>query len=44
MVHLHMKVFQIMKNAILITIGNPINSIVSAAWQRSHPLYLFDQI
>ncbi|TXK86047.1 YesL family protein [Paenibacillus sp. N3.4] len=28
MVHLHMKILQIMKNAILITIGNPINSIV----------------
>jgi len=28
MVHLHMKVLQIVKNSILITIGNPINSIV----------------
>lgn len=28
MVHLHMKILQILKNAILITIGNPINSIV----------------
>ncbi|NQX68148.1 DUF624 domain-containing protein [Paenibacillus alba] len=28
MVHLHMKIFQILKNSILITIGNPINSIV----------------
>ena len=28
LVHLHMKIFQIVKNAILITIGNPINSIV----------------
>lgn len=28
MVHLHMKVLQIVKNAILITIGNPINSIM----------------
>ncbi|MEW9698511.1 YesL family protein [Paenibacillus sp. SI8] len=28
MVHLHMKIFQIFKNSILITIGNPINSIV----------------
>jgi uncharacterized membrane protein YesL len=28
MVHLHMKVLQIIKNAILITIGNPINSIM----------------
>lgn len=28
MVHLHMKVLQILKNAVLITIGNPINSIV----------------
>ncbi|OCT11965.1 hypothetical protein A8709_29325 [Paenibacillus pectinilyticus] len=27
-VHLHMKIFQIVKNSILITIGNPINSIV----------------
>jgi uncharacterized membrane protein YesL len=28
MVHLHMKIFQIIKNSILITIGNPINSVV----------------
>lgn len=28
MVHLHMKVLQIVKNSILITIGNPINSVV----------------
>ncbi|NEW08730.1 DUF624 domain-containing protein [Paenibacillus sp. SYP-B3998] len=28
LVHLHMKILQIVKNAILITIGNPINSIV----------------
>ncbi|SDO27102.1 Uncharacterized membrane protein YesL [Paenibacillus sp. yr247] len=28
LVHLHMKVLQILKNAVLITIGNPINSIV----------------
>ncbi|MBD0381123.1 YesL family protein [Paenibacillus sedimenti] len=28
MVHLHMKILQIVKNSILITIGNPINSIV----------------
>jgi uncharacterized membrane protein YesL len=27
MVHLHMKIFQIIKNAILITIGNPLNSL-----------------
>ncbi|UJF31605.1 YesL family protein [Paenibacillus hexagrammi] len=29
MVHLHMKVLQIVKNSILITIGSPINSIVT---------------
>ncbi|MDR6878927.1 DUF624 domain-containing protein [Bacillus sp. 3255] len=28
MVHLHMKIFQILKNSVLISIGNPINSIV----------------
>jgi uncharacterized membrane protein YesL len=28
MVHLHMKIFQIIKNSILITIGNPLNSVV----------------
>jgi uncharacterized membrane protein YesL len=28
MVHLHMKIFQIIKNSILISIGNPINSVV----------------
>ncbi|MGG1518365.1 DUF624 domain-containing protein [Paenibacillus oryzisoli] len=27
-VHLHMKIFQIIKNSVLISIGNPINSIV----------------
>ncbi|MBP1989261.1 YesL family protein [Paenibacillus eucommiae] len=28
MVHLHMKILQIVKNSILLTIGNPINSVV----------------